>query len=125
MIGAEEVLLAQSLLRQVHVSRALLVWAVELVRATRPKKSADAKVRDLVDWGAGPRAGQALVLAAKGRALLAGRLSVSLDDLRALAPSVLRHRVLVGFRGQAEGVTADSLVEHLLRTLPEPASPLA
>ena len=124
VLGAEEVLLAQSLVRQVHVSRALLRWAVELVRATRPAESPDAKIRDIVDWGAGPRAGQALALAAKGRALLSGRLSVTLDDLRALAPSVLRHRLLVGFRGQAEGVTAESLVTHLLATLPDPISPL-
>ncbi|HXT22085.1 MAG TPA: MoxR family ATPase [Thermoanaerobaculia bacterium] len=124
VLGAEEVLLAQSLVRQVHVSRALLRWAVELVRATRPAESRDAKIRDVVDWGAGPRAGQALALAAKGRALLGGRLSVTLDDLRALAPPVLRHRLLVGFRGQAEGVTAESLVSHLLATLPDPQSPL-
>ena len=124
MLGAEEGRLAQSLVRQVHVSRPLLRWAVDLVRATRPADSPDAKIRDVVDWGAGPRAGQALALAAKGRALLGGRLSVTLDDLRALAPSVLRHRLLVGFRGQAEGVTADSLVTHLLAALPDPQSPL-
>ncbi len=124
VLAAEEVLLAQVLVRQVHVSRALLSWAVALVRATRPATSPDARIRELVDWGAGPRAGQALVLAAKGRALLAGRLSVTLEDLHALAPPVLRHRVLVGFRGQAEGVSADSLVAHLLATLPDPASPL-
>jgi MoxR-like ATPase len=125
VLGADEVLLAQSLVRQVHVSRALLGWAVALVRATRPAESSDARIRELVDWGAGPRAGQALALAAKGRALLAGRLSVTLDDLRALARPVLRHRVLVGFRGQADGVTTDSLVAHLLATLPDPASPLS
>jgi MoxR-like ATPase len=125
VIGAEEVLLAQSLVRQVHVSRALLAWAVALVRATRPAESHDNRIRELVDWGAGPRAGQALALAAKGRALLAGRLSVTLDDLRALARPVLRHRVLVGFRGQADGVTTDSLVSHLLATLSDPASPIA
>jgi MoxR-like ATPase len=124
VLGADEVLMAQSLVRQVHVSRPLLAWAVALVRATRPAESGEARIRELVDWGAGPRAGQALALAAKARALLAGRLSVTLDDLRALAPPVLRHRVLVGFRGQAEGVTTDSLVSQLLATLPEPASPL-
>jgi MoxR-like ATPase len=124
VVGAEEVLLAQSLVRQVHVSRALLEWIVALVRATRPRETGDARVRDLVDWGAGPRAGQSLALAAKGRALLAGRLSVTLDDLRALAPPVLRHRVLVGFRGQAEGVSTDTIVARLLETLPDPTSPL-
>jgi MoxR-like ATPase len=124
VLGAEEVLLAQELVRQVHVSRALLEWAVRLVRSSRPADSPDPRVRETVDWGAGPRAGQALVLAAKARALLAGRLSVTLDDLRALAAPVLRHRILVGFRGQAEGITADALVAHLLATAAEPTSPL-
>jgi MoxR-like ATPase len=124
VLGAEEVVTAQALVRQVHVSNALLAWAVALIRETRPATSTNDKVRTSVDWGAGPRAGQSLVLAAKGRALLAGRLAVTLDDLRAMAPPVLRHRILVGFRGQAEGVTADSLVEHLLARLPPPASPL-
>ena len=115
---------AQGVVRQVHVSRSLLAWAVELVRSTRPASTADERVRSAVDWGAGPRAGQALVLAAKGRALLGGRLAVTLDDLRAVAAPVLRHRILVGFRGQAEGVSSDSIVDHLLATAPPPASPL-
>jgi MoxR-like ATPase len=124
VLGASDVLLAQELVRQVHVAPALLTWVVELVRATRPATSTDPRVRDTVDWGAGPRAGQSLVLAAKGRALLAGRLAATLDDLRAVARPVLRHRILVGFRGQAEGVTADSLVDHLLSHMPPPKSPL-
>jgi MoxR-like ATPase len=124
VLGAGEVLLAQELVRQVHVAPALLAWTVALVRATRPAGSDDPRVRETVDWGAGPRAGQSLVLAAKGRALLAGRLAVTLDDLRAVAAPVLRHRVLIGFRGQAEGVTADALVAHLLATVPPPKSPL-
>ena len=124
VVGAEEVLLAQELVRQVHVSPALLAWAVALVRASRPAESGDPRVRETVDWGAGPRAGQSLVLAGKARALLGGRLSVAHEDLRALAAPVLRHRILVGFRGQAEGVTADTLVEHLLAATPPPKSPL-
>ena len=124
VLGAEEVVRAQGLVRQVHVSRTLLAWAVELVRETRPATTTDERVRSSVDWGAGPRAGQALVLAAKGRALLAGRLAVTLDDVRAVAAAVLRHRVLVGFRGQAEGVTSDAVVAHLLAVARPPASPL-
>ena len=124
VLGAEEVVRAQGLVRQVHVSRTLLAWAVELVRETRPATTTDERVRSSVDWGAGPRAGQALVLAAKGRALLAGRLAVTLDDVRAVAAPVLRHRVLVGFRGQAEGVTSDAVVAHLLAVARPPASPL-
>jgi MoxR-like ATPase len=77
-----------------------------------------------VRWGAGPRAGQALVLCAKARALLRGRFAVTLEDLRAVAPPVLRHRVLVNFRAEAEGVTADQVTERLLDAVAPPASPL-
>ena len=75
-------------------------------------------------WGAGPRAGQALVLGGKARALLEGRFAVTPDDLRALAAPVLRHRVLVNFRAEAEGMTADSIVARLLAEVSGPRSPL-
>ena len=94
------------------------------VRSTRPDQTSVAEVRDLVRWGAGPRAGQALVLCAKARALLQGRFAATLDDLRAVAPPVLRHRVLVNFRAEAEGVTADRVTERLLAEVKAPSSPL-
>ena len=81
-------------------------------------------MREWVRWGAGPRAGQALVLGAKARALLAGSFAVTPDDMRALAAPVLRHRLLVNFRAEAEGMTADSIVARLLAEVPGPRSPL-
>ena len=72
-----------------------------------------------VRWGAGPRAGQALVLAAKARAVMQGRPAVSLDDIRAVAPPVLRHRVLVNFQAVAEGITAEQVVQDVLEGRPD------
>jgi MoxR-like ATPase len=82
-------------------------------------------VREWVRWGAGPRAGQGMVLAAKARALLNGRFAVTMDDLRAVAPPVLRHRILVNFRGEGEGITADQVTRVLLDQVAQPKSPLA
>jgi MoxR-like ATPase len=78
-----------------------------------------------VRWGAGPPAGQALVLGAKARALRAGRFPRTQDDLRAGAHPVLRHRILVNFRAEAEGIGADAVTDHLLRVVTPPKSPLA
>ncbi len=123
-LGAKDVLELQTLVRQVHVSDALFDYAGRLVRATRPATTEVAAVRAHVEWGAGPRAGQSLILAGKAAALLAGRFSVTLDDLRRLAAPVLRHRVLINFRGQAERVTPDVLVGTLLDEIEVPKSPL-
>ncbi len=124
VLGAAELLVAQRLVREVPIAEALLDYAVRLVRATRPGQGSVAAVQDWVRWGAGPRAGQALVLAAKARALLQGRLAVTLADLQAVAPPVLRHRVLLNFRAEGEGVTTDRVVAELLRGVAAPASPL-
>ncbi len=124
VLGAGEVLALQHLVREVHVSDALLDYAGRLVRATRPATSEVAAVKQHVEWGAGPRAGQSLVLAGKAAALLAGRFAVTLEDLRRLAAPVLRHRVLINFRGQAERVTPDALVAILLAEVEVPKSPL-
>ena len=102
----------------------MLGYIARLVRATRPDDWAGPLVREWVRWGAGPRAGQALVLGAKARALLEGRFAITPDDVRALAEPVLRHRVLVNFRAEAEGMTADSIVARLLAEVPGPRSPL-
>ncbi len=124
VITADEILRAQVLAREVAISDELLHWVTRLVRATRPDAQADPYVREWVRWGAGPRAGQALVLGAKARALLAGRFAVTLDDLRAVAHPVLRHRILVNFRAEAEGIGADAVTDHLLRAVTPPRSPL-
>ena len=124
VISGEDVLGAQALVREIRLSDALLDYTTRLVRASRPGQTSLAAVRELVRWGAGPRAGQSLVLCAKARALLQGRFAVTLEDLRAVAPPVLRHRVLVNFRAEAEGVTADQVTERLLAEVTPPASPL-
>ena len=111
-------------MREVPISEALLDYAVRLVRATRPADSPLHEVKDWVRWGAGPRAGQGLVLAAKARALLNGRLAVMLEDLRAIAPPVLRHRILLNFRAEGDGITTDQVIRALLDRVPPPASPL-
>jgi MoxR-like ATPase len=120
VLGGADLRAAQALVRQVHVSEELLRWAARLVRATRPADSPVAAVKEQVRWGAGPRAGQAIVLAAKARALLLQRFAVTLDDLRAVAAPVLRHRVLVGFRAEADGITSDDVVRTLLAQVPAP-----
>jgi len=125
VITAQEVLRVQALARAVTISEVLLVYVNRLIRATRPSDQAPAVVRDWVRWGAGPRAGQALILTAKARALLQGRFAVTLGDIQAMAYPALRHRVLVNFKAEAEGITADDVTRTLMRDVPEPTSPLA
>jgi MoxR-like ATPase len=124
VLTGAELLQAQRLVREVAVSDPLLGYAAAIARATRPGPEADPFVREWVRWGAGPRAGQALVLAAKARAALHGRFATTLDDLRAAAAPVLRHRVLVNFRAEAEGIDADRVTATLLGVVPEPKSPM-
>ena len=124
VLGADELTWLQQLTREVRASEEMLAYITRLVRATRPDDGAGPLVREWVRWGAGPRAGQALVLGAKARALLEGRFAITPDDVRALAEPVLRHRVLVNFRAEAEGMTADSIVARLLAEVPGPRSPL-
>ena len=125
VIGAEELVRCQRLVREVHASDDLIDYVARLVRASRPAESGVELVRDFVEWGAGPRAGQSLLLAAKAKALLSGRFAVTLAELSELALPVLRHRILVNFKGQAEGLTADTVTRRLLSEVPEPQSPLS
>jgi MoxR-like ATPase len=125
VVDAEGVLALQRLVRDVPAGEPVLAYAAALVRATRPgTPEADADVARWVRWGAGPRAGQALVLGAKARALLAGRYHVVPDDVRALAAPVLRHRILVNFQAEAEGIGADDLIAGLVERVRPPASGL-
>jgi MoxR-like ATPase len=94
-----------------------------LVHASRPQSdTAPEFIKDWVSWGAGIRASQNLILAGKVRALLLGRYNVSYGDVRALAPAILRHRILLNFHAEAERVTTDNVIEQLLAAVPEPAS---
>jgi MoxR-like ATPase len=116
VMGADEVLALQAMTRQVHLSPDLLAWITRLVRATRPgDPAAPPEVATYVRFGAGPRAGQSLVLAAKARALLNGRLAATRDDIGALAAPVMRHRLLLAFAAEAEGRSADEVIAAALR----------
>ncbi|SHK08128.1 AAA family ATPase [Hymenobacter psychrotolerans] len=117
VLAGEDVRQLQQLVRQVSLSPELLRFVNRLVRATRPATSEVPFIRDYGRWGAGPRAGQALILCAKARALLQGRFAATLDDIRALAPAVLRHRVLLNFNAEAENLTSDDAVAALLKAV--------
>jgi MoxR-like ATPase len=122
-VTARETLELQSLVRDVLVSDVLLQYVAELVRATRPKESnLPERVRKYVRWGAGPRAGQALVLGAKAWALLDGRMAVTPADVRRVALPVLRHRILPNFAAEAEGISSEDLVSDVIAHVPEPRS---
>lgn len=106
---------ARRLVRDLPAASNVVDYALRLIRATRPSDpAAPASVRRWVQWGAGPRAGQALLLGAKAAALMDGRPVPDLDDVRSVAKPVLRHRVLVNFHAQAEGVTPDRIIDELL-----------
>ena len=122
-VSREELLAVQELVLAAPVSDHVIDYAVALSAATRPNTSDGVKVaHDYVEWGAGPRASQYLVLGAKARALTSGRYHVSFDDIRSLAHPVLRHRVLTNFHAQSEGITSDTLVDRLLEAVPAPKS---
>mgnify|MGYP002625183563 CR=1 FL=1 len=124
VLGAEEILQLQSLTREVHISDELVRYVNQLVRASRPALTENQYVKEWVRWGAGPRAGQAMILTAKAAALQKGRFSVILDDVKSVAKPVLRHRILINFKGEAEGITSDAVTDELLKTIREPVSPL-
>jgi MoxR-like ATPase len=105
----------QELVLRVPAAEHVIRHAVELVRRTRPDAGAGKHVKEHVSWGAGPRASQALILAAKARAALQGRPAASVDDVRALAEPVLRHRVLTNFHAEAEGVDSRKVIAELLK----------
>ncbi len=115
VISGEEILRLQKLVREVPISDELVHYVGEIVRATRPEASTSDYVKQWVSWGAGPRAGQAMILTAKARALQAGRLSVTLEDLQYVALPVLRHRIIVNFRAEAEGIDTDMVTLQLLK----------
>lgn len=115
VLGPEELQAVQSLVRRVPAAPSVVARAVDLVRATRPLAGAPPVVREHVAWGAGPRASRFLVLGAKARALLHGRDVASADDVVALAHPVLAHRLLLGYRAEAEGVRVEQIVDEILR----------
>jgi MoxR-like ATPase len=121
VLNKREVLQLQEVVRKIPVSTHVIKYAIRLVRATRPgDPKAPDFVKQYVSTGAGPRAGQFLVLAAKARAVIEGRIHVSCQDIRRAATPVLRHRILTNFAADSEGLTPMTLVERLLQTIEEP-----
>ena len=118
---AEDVLRIQSVVRKVPVADSVVRYAVRLAASSRPgQANAPDFVNEWINWGAGLRAGQALIIGAKARALLQGRSHVTPDDVKALAVPVLRHRILPNFKAEAEGVDADQVIAKLVETVPVP-----
>jgi MoxR-like ATPase len=121
VLSAERVVAIQGLVRRVPVPDHVFMYARDLVRATRPgTPEATEMVGSAVSWGAGPRAGQALILCAKAHALIQGRFAAGVADVRHVAPPVLRHRIVTTFRAEAEGIDPDAVVARLLKDVPAP-----
>jgi MoxR-like ATPase len=116
VMGKEEILALQGLIRRVPVSDHVIEYAVNLVRATRPEDPTSPEfVKEYISWGAGPRAGQYLVLSAKARAVLAGRATPVVEDIAETAIPVLRHRLVTNFTADSEGVSSAEVVKRLLK----------
>jgi MoxR-like ATPase len=114
LFDAAEVMTFHEVVRKVPIAEELVRHAVRLAAATRPGPDAPDFVNEWVSWGAGHRAGQSLVLGAKARALLQGRFHATPEDVRALVHPTLRHRVLLGYRAEADGVTIDTVIDRLI-----------
>ncbi|MBM4018779.1 MAG: MoxR family ATPase [Planctomycetes bacterium] len=122
VLGGKDILGIQKIVRRVPVSDHVVDYAVSLSRATRPHTAESPQfINEWLTWGAGPRAAQYLVLGAKARAVFAGRLNVTCDDVRRVARPVLRHRLFTNFNADAEGITTEKIIERLLVTVPEPS----
>src|SRR5215212_8105462 len=125
LMSADEIIAFQRLVRQVPASDTVARYAVRLVNASRPgTPPAPDFVNKWVTWGASLRASQFLIFGGKARAILRGRYNVSCEDVRAVAPAVLRHRVLLNFQAEAEKVDSDQVIKRLIETVPEPKSGL-
>lgn len=117
VLNAGEIQQLQELVRDVHISEDIVQYVTTIIRATRPMNTTVNFVKEWVRWGAGPRAGQALILTAKSRALLKGRYAVLMEDIQAMAAPVLRHRILMNFKAEAEQINSDNVAEVLLKEI--------
>lgn len=125
LLNSQEIINLQHIVRDIEISEPLLVYINQLARNTRPGDSQSTSVNQYVRWGAGPRAGQAMVLCAKANALLSKRFAVTMDDIKQVAHGVLRHRLLLSFQAEAQSISSDDVVDSLLQDLAEPTSPFA
>ena len=122
VLSGEDIITLNQIVRRVSAADNVVQYAVKLARATRPRsKDAPDFIQQWVRWGAGPRAGQYLILGAKARGILRGRVNASIEDVKSVAHAVLRHRVLTNFHAEAEGVDSDAVITRLLDTVQEPA----
>ncbi len=118
-LNARQILALQEVVRKVPVAEHVFIYARDLVRSTRPNEpEAPEFIKKYISWGAGPRAGQYLILGAKARAILEGRFHVSPDDVKAVAHPVLRHRIVTTFQAHSEGISADRVIDMLLEKIP-------
>ncbi|MCY3722745.1 MoxR family ATPase [Candidatus Poribacteria bacterium] len=125
LLSGHVIVALHDIVRRVPAAENVVQYAVRIARATRPKEEdAPDFIQQWVRWGAGPRAGQYLILGAKARAILRGRYNASCEDVRSVAPAVLRHRILTNFHAEAEGVDSDTVIQRLLDTVQEPAARL-
>jgi MoxR-like ATPase len=125
VMSGTDILDFQKLIRQVPVAESMIRYAVNLVRASRPKeRTAPEFIRSWVNYGASLRASQYLILGSKARAILHGRYNVSVEDIRSLAPAVLRHRILTNFQAESDQVDSDKVIQKLLEAVPVPKSGL-
>jgi MoxR-like ATPase len=122
VLSGRDLVWIQQLVREVPASDHMIDYAVDLVRSTRPKEpGALGFIKSYLAWGAGPRAAQYIILAAKARAVLHGRLAVSAGDIRAVLRPVLRHRIFTNFNADAEGIDADQIIDKLFHSVHEPS----
>ncbi len=124
VLSGKAIVNLQKLVGSVAVSQYIIKYVSQLVRSTRPKNASSPQfVKEWVDWGAGPRAGQFLILGGKALAAMEGRFSVALEDVQKIAVPVLRHRISTNFQAQAEGMTTEDVIERIVRETPPPAIP--
>ena len=119
VLNAKQVMEFQELVPQVPVSKHVAKYAVELVQSTRPNQNGNTPefVKEWIDWGAGPRASQYLILGAKAKALLDNRVAATIEDVQAVCRQVLEHRIILNFKAEAENIKATDMIEKLLKTV--------
>jgi MoxR-like ATPase len=124
VLSSKAIVNLQKLVESVPASDHVIKYVARLVRSTRPKDAQSPEiVRQLIDWGAGPRAGQSLILGGKAMAAMDGRFSVAIDDIKRVAIPVLRHRISTNFQASAEGISNEAIIQKLIDTTPEPEIP--
>ena len=114
IMNTKEILMYQELIRRIPVSNNVLEYVVDLVTKTRPSSSKDVNMQKYIEWGAGPRASQFMLLASKCHAAINGKYSPDIEDVQMIAKPVLRHRIVKNYKAEAEGVTVDDIIDNLL-----------